>query len=196
MFGLLNKSPERTGARHAGQARSTASAAAARDGRRGAGAAPADREARLAAAAASLAGAVAPRLRELIGNGVPAGEIARQAGQQAQIHFRQQRRACCRRSSCAATWPRCCGRCCRRRASARPNPSRRGRRPEPPSPHRRRSSPLHRARRSSGRAQVEADGDAVGSRTKATRGRRRQDRPAGCRAARSTRRAAPCSRWS
>jgi pilus assembly protein CpaF len=50
---------------------------------------PADRETRLASAAASLAAAVGPRLRELIGNGMPAGEVARQAGQQAQIHFRQ-----------------------------------------------------------------------------------------------------------
>jgi pilus assembly protein CpaF len=51
---------------------------------------PADRETRLAAAAASMAAVVAPRLRELIDNGLPAGEVARQAGQQALIHFRQQ----------------------------------------------------------------------------------------------------------
>src|SRR6187402_519916 len=51
--------------------------------------APGDRETRLAAAAASLSSSVAPRLRELIDNGMPPGEVARQAGQQAQIHFRQ-----------------------------------------------------------------------------------------------------------
>jgi pilus assembly protein CpaF len=88
MFGRLTRS-------------SSAEAAAAplgpldRLGRRGgdqrsdAPAAPADRETRLVAAGASLAEAVGPRLRELIGNGTPAGEVARQAGQQVQIHFRQ-----------------------------------------------------------------------------------------------------------
>src|SRR5436190_12701689 len=53
------------------------------------GAAPVDRETKIAAAAASLSAGVGPRLRELIGNGMPPGEVARQAGQQAQIHFRQ-----------------------------------------------------------------------------------------------------------
>jgi pilus assembly protein CpaF len=87
MFGRLNKSSE---------AQSAASALGPLDrlGRRGGeqrpdAAAPADREARLAAAVSSLSATVGPRLRELIGNGVPAGEVARQAGQQAQIHFRQ-----------------------------------------------------------------------------------------------------------
>jgi len=59
------------------------------DQRSDAPAAPVDRETRLAAAGTSLAAAVGPRLRELIGNGTPSGEVARQAGQQAQIHFRQ-----------------------------------------------------------------------------------------------------------
>jgi pilus assembly protein CpaF len=88
MFGRLNKSSE------------VPPAAASlgpldRLGRRGGEArgdtpsTPADREGRLAAAAASLATTVGPRLRELIGNGMPAGEVARLAGQQAQIHFRQ-----------------------------------------------------------------------------------------------------------
>jgi pilus assembly protein CpaF len=88
MFGRLNRSSE---------AQPAASGAGPLDrlGRRGGeqrpdiAATPADRETRLAAAAASLAAAVGPRLRQLIGAGVPAGEVARQAGQQAQIHFRQ-----------------------------------------------------------------------------------------------------------
>jgi pilus assembly protein CpaF len=49
---------------------------------------PADRQARLAEAAASLAGAVGPRLRSLLNAGTPAGEVTRQAGLQAQVHFR------------------------------------------------------------------------------------------------------------
>ena len=53
------------------------------------GAAPVDRESKIAAAADSLSARVGPRLRELIGSGMPPGEVARQAGQQAQIHFRQ-----------------------------------------------------------------------------------------------------------
>jgi pilus assembly protein CpaF len=48
----------------------------------------ADRQGRLAAAAANLADAVAPRLRELVGGGAPAGEVTRQAGSLVQIHFR------------------------------------------------------------------------------------------------------------
>jgi pilus assembly protein CpaF len=87
VFGLLNKSPEgsepappvgpldRLGRRNAADGRADAT--------------PGDRDAKRAAAAASLAASVAPRLRELIAGGAPAGEIARQAGQQAQIHFRQ-----------------------------------------------------------------------------------------------------------
>src|SRR4051812_38971075 len=59
------------------------------EGRADATAAPADREGRLAAAAASLPAVVGPRLRELIGNGVPPRQGARPARQQAQIHFRQ-----------------------------------------------------------------------------------------------------------
>jgi pilus assembly protein CpaF len=86
VFGLLNKNPENEPAAPVGPLD--------RLGRRSAGdgradAAPADRDAKRAAAAASLAASVAPRLRDLIGSGVPAGEVARQAGQQAQIHFRQ-----------------------------------------------------------------------------------------------------------
>src|SRR5258708_29769472 len=46
------------------------------------------KEARLASAAAALHDAVAPRLREMVRAGAPAGEITRQAGQLAQLHFR------------------------------------------------------------------------------------------------------------
>src|SRR5262245_58899543 len=50
--------------------------------------APVERQARLAEAAASLAEVVAPRLRSLVTTGTPAGEVTRQAGLQAQVHFR------------------------------------------------------------------------------------------------------------
>jgi pilus assembly protein CpaF len=49
--------------------------------------APIDRAARMGSASAALAEAVAPRLRALIKAGLPAGEIARQAGLQTQGHF-------------------------------------------------------------------------------------------------------------
>jgi pilus assembly protein CpaF len=50
--------------------------------------APVDRQARLAEAAASLSNVVGPRLRSLVTAGTPAGEVTRQAGLQAQVHFR------------------------------------------------------------------------------------------------------------
>ncbi len=86
VFGRPNKSPESEPAAPVGPLDRLGRRNGA-DGR--ADSAPADREAKLAAAAASLASTVAPRLRELIANDMPAGEVARQAGQQAQIHFRQ-----------------------------------------------------------------------------------------------------------
>ena len=49
---------------------------------------PADRQDRVASAAASLADAVTPRLRELVSSGLPPGEITRQAGLLIQVHFR------------------------------------------------------------------------------------------------------------
>ena len=49
---------------------------------------PVDRQDRVAAATASLSDAVAPRLRELVSNGLPPGEITRQAGLLIQVHFR------------------------------------------------------------------------------------------------------------
>lgn len=50
-------------------------------------AAPVDRAARIAGAAAALAKAVAPRLQDLLKAGTSAGEITRQAGLQTQSHF-------------------------------------------------------------------------------------------------------------
>src|SRR5258707_10892589 len=57
------------------------------DGRPGA-AGPVDRSARIAAAAAALHDAVTPRLREMMKAGASAGEVSRQAGLLAQLHFR------------------------------------------------------------------------------------------------------------
>ena len=87
MFGRLSKQPQdapsapsgpldRIGRRTSGEGRSETTAA------------PADRAARLASAAAALSEAVEPRLRALVKAGAPAGEITRQAGQLAQAHFR------------------------------------------------------------------------------------------------------------
>jgi pilus assembly protein CpaF len=87
VFGLLNKSPESSEPASPVGPLDRLGRRSAADGR--ADATPADRDAKRAAAAASLSASVAPRLRELIAGGAPAGEIARQAGQQAQIHFRQ-----------------------------------------------------------------------------------------------------------
>src|SRR5258708_10603721 len=58
------------------------------EGRPGAGVGPVDRTARIAAAAAALHEAVTPRLREMMKAGAPAGEVSRQAGLLAQLHFR------------------------------------------------------------------------------------------------------------
>ena len=49
---------------------------------------PADRDARITAASASLRDVVAPRLRTLVDSGTPAGEVTRQAGSLSQAHFR------------------------------------------------------------------------------------------------------------
>src|SRR5215510_10538644 len=49
-----------------------------------------DRDSRIAAAASSLSEALTPKLRALITNNQPAGEVARQAGQLVQAHFRSQ----------------------------------------------------------------------------------------------------------
>ncbi|HKH68601.1 MAG TPA: ATPase, T2SS/T4P/T4SS family, partial [Reyranella sp.] len=58
------------------------------EGRAETAAAPADRAARVASAAAALSDVVEPRLRAMVKAGAPAGEITRQAGQLAQAHFR------------------------------------------------------------------------------------------------------------
>ena len=88
MFGLRSRKPEtaeatapagpldRLGRRSSGETRA------------GAAAASVGKEARLASVAAALQGAVAPRLREMVKAGAPAGEVTRQAGQLAQLHFR------------------------------------------------------------------------------------------------------------
>jgi pilus assembly protein CpaF len=56
----------------------------------GAAGSHADRQGRLDATAATLAEVVAPKLRELLRGGAPAGEVTRQAGSLVQIHFRSQ----------------------------------------------------------------------------------------------------------
>ena len=85
MFGLRNKKPEeapavgpldRLGRRNSAETRPDAAAA------------PVGKEARLASVAATLQDAVAPRLREMVKAGASAGEITRQAGLLAQLHFR------------------------------------------------------------------------------------------------------------
>src|SRR5437899_8937871 len=87
MFGLRNKTPEPVPDMPAGPLDRIGRRADARlDG--AAPGAPLDRQARLAEAAASLAAIVAPRLRALVAAGTPAGEVTRQAGVQAQVHFR------------------------------------------------------------------------------------------------------------
>ncbi|HTR85376.1 MAG TPA: CpaF family protein [Reyranella sp.] len=88
MFGLRNKASE--------PAAEAATGPLDRIGRRSAPDAadsappvpPADRPARIAAAAATLADSVAPVLRKLVAAGTSAGEVTRQAGLQAQVHFR------------------------------------------------------------------------------------------------------------
>jgi pilus assembly protein CpaF len=84
MFGLRSKKPEeapagaldRLGRRNSTETRADAQPAAV------------GKEARLAAVAAALHDAVAPRLRDMVKAGASAGEITRQAGLLAQQHFR------------------------------------------------------------------------------------------------------------
>jgi pilus assembly protein CpaF len=85
MFGRLGKKPEEMPSLPAGLDRIGRRASA--DGRPEAAAAP-DRDARLAAAAATLRDIVEPKLRDLLKSGAPAGEVTRQAGNLTQIHFR------------------------------------------------------------------------------------------------------------
>ena len=87
MFGRLSKQPQEAPSAPAGPldriGRRTSG-----EGRAETAAAPADRAARVASAAAALSGVVEPRLRAMVKAGAPAGEITRQAGQLAQAHFR------------------------------------------------------------------------------------------------------------
>jgi pilus assembly protein CpaF len=91
MFGLRNSN------KGVAAASETTSGALDRIGRRGAseaaparpqGGSPADRPARIAAAAATLSHIVAPQLQALIKGVISAGEVTRHAGLQTQIHFR------------------------------------------------------------------------------------------------------------
>jgi pilus assembly protein CpaF len=90
MFSLRNKSSEESGGAPVG--------ALDRIGRRSAGealpaapnptAAVNDRNSRLTAAAATLGETVAPKLRDMVAAGTSAGDVTRQAGVLAQVHFR------------------------------------------------------------------------------------------------------------
>ena len=86
MFGLRNKKPDEApsaaGPLDRLDRRSTA------ETRPDTTTAAVGKEARLASAAAALREAVAPRLREMVKAGAPAGEVTRQAGLLAQHHFR------------------------------------------------------------------------------------------------------------
>jgi pilus assembly protein CpaF len=89
MFGLRNKSSESATEAPTGPLDRIGRRATADQRAEGAAqTSPVDRQARLAEAAASLSASVAPRLRSLVTAGVPAGEVTRQAGLQAQVHFR------------------------------------------------------------------------------------------------------------
>src|ERR1700730_11727139 len=90
MFGLRNKGAESTASEQVGALDRMGRRAALDSKTEGASAAPPGRQPRLAAAAKSLTQVVAPRLRELAGTGMPAGEVTRQAGALTQIHFRSQ----------------------------------------------------------------------------------------------------------
>jgi pilus assembly protein CpaF len=87
MFGLRNKKPEETPESPVGPLDRIGRRSLA-ETRPDAATAPVQREARIAAAAAALREAVAPRLRDMVKAGASAGEITRQAGLLAQVHFR------------------------------------------------------------------------------------------------------------
>src|SRR5471032_1419114 len=90
MFGLRTSKNAEPATESQGSALDRIGRRVAAEGKPDASAGPnlADRQSRLVAAAANLTGAVAPRLRELVGAGAPAGEVTRQAGSLVQIHFR------------------------------------------------------------------------------------------------------------
>src|SRR6185503_7313399 len=88
MFGLRNKNTEPVAPEQVGALDRIGRRVSAEQRPDNAAAGPGDRQARLAAAATGLAAVVAPRLRELVKEGMPAGEVTRQAGSLTQIHFR------------------------------------------------------------------------------------------------------------
>ena len=89
MFGLRSKKPETVEAAEAAVGPlDRLGRRASAEARAGAQAASVGKEGRLASVAATLQAAVAPRLREMVRAGAPAGEVTRQAGQLAQLHFR------------------------------------------------------------------------------------------------------------
>jgi len=88
MFGLRNKITEPAAPEQVGALDRIGRRVSAEQRPDNAAAGSGDRQARLAAAATGLAAVVAPRLRELVKEGMPAGEVTRQAGSLTQIHFR------------------------------------------------------------------------------------------------------------
>jgi pilus assembly protein CpaF len=88
MFGLRSKKPEEAEAAAPAGPLDRLGRRTSGETRAGAQAAFVGKEARLASVAAALQDAVAPRLREMVRAGAPAGEVTRQAGQLAQLHFR------------------------------------------------------------------------------------------------------------
>jgi len=88
MFGLRNKNTEPAAPEQVGALDRIGRRVSAEQRPDNAAAGSGDRQARLVAAATGLAAVVAPRLRELVKEGMPAGEVTRQAGSLTQIHFR------------------------------------------------------------------------------------------------------------
>jgi pilus assembly protein CpaF len=88
MFGLRSKKPDAAEAAPPAGPLDRLGRRTSAETRAGSPGASVSKEARLASAAAALHDAVAPRLREMVRAGAPAGEITRQAGQLAQLHFR------------------------------------------------------------------------------------------------------------
>ena len=88
MFGLRNKNTEPAAPEQVGALDRIGRRVSAEQRPDNAAAGSGDRQARLAAAATGLSAVVAPRLRELVKEGMPAGEVTRQAGSLTQIHFR------------------------------------------------------------------------------------------------------------
>src|SRR5260221_12234734 len=88
MFGLRSKKPEEAEAAAPAGPLDRLGRRTSGETRAGTQAAFVGKEARLALVAATLQDAVAPRLREMVRAGAPAGEVTRQAGQLAQLHFR------------------------------------------------------------------------------------------------------------